>query len=99
MPLLPIILNVALEEAFDKAMFVFAETIANNPERTNVSDIARRAAAKTFAGFATPAIDAYIRSATIIVPLGQTVSSLTTSVPPIPCIGTTTTPSAPALII
>ena len=30
MPLVPPTLNLALEEAFDKAMFVFAETIANS---------------------------------------------------------------------
>lgn len=99
MPLVPITLNVALEEAFDKAMLVFAETIANNPQGTNVADIARKAAAQTFAGLATPAIDAYIRSATIIIPPGQTVSSLTTSAPPIPSTGSTTTPSLPARII
>jgi hypothetical protein len=99
MALVPILLNVALEEAFDKAMFVFAETIANNPERTNVADIARRAAAKTFAAVATPAIDLYIRSATITIPPGQTVNSLTTTPVPIPSVGSTITPSLPALII
>ena len=96
MALVPILLNVALEEAFDKAMFVFAETIANNPQGTNVADIARKAAAKTFAGLATPAIDLYIRSATITIPPGQAVL---TAFSPTPLPGSTTTPSPPALII
>lgn len=93
MPLIPITLNVALEQAFDKAMFVFAETIANSPQGTNVADNARKAAAKTFANIATPAIDAYIKSATIIVPPGQVVIA-----PPPTGTGSTTTPSAPAVI-
>ena len=96
MALVPILLNVALEEAFDKAMFVFAETIANNPQGTNVADIARKAAAKTFALYATPAIDLYIRSATITIPPGQAVL---TAFSPTPLPGSTTTPSLPALII
>ncbi len=67
MPLVPQTLNVALEQAFEKAMFVFAETIANSPTGTNVADKARQAAAKTFASLATPAIDTYIKSATVQV--------------------------------
>jgi hypothetical protein len=67
MPLVPQTLNSALQEAFDKAMLVFAETIAKSPQGTNVANKARKAAAKTFASIATPAIDAYIRSATITV--------------------------------
>ena len=93
MPLIPTTLNVALEQAFDKAMFVFAETIANSPQGTNVADNARKAAAKTFASIATPAIDTYIKSATIIVPPGQVVLA-----PPPAGTGSTTTPSAPAII-
>lgn len=93
MPLVPITLNTALEQAFDKAMFVFAETIANSPPGTNVADNARKAAAKTFANLATPAIDAYIKSATIIVPSGQIVVA-----PPPDGTGSTTTASSPATI-
>jgi hypothetical protein len=93
MPLIPTTLNVALEQAFDKAMFVFAETIANSPQGTNVADNARKAAAKTFASIATPAIDTYIKSATIIVPPGQVVVA-----PPPAGTGSTTTPSLPAVI-
>lgn len=93
MPLIPTTLNVALEQAFDKAMLVFAETIANSPQGTNVGDKARKAAAKTFANLATPAIDAYIKSATIIVPPGQVVLA-----PPPAGTGSTTSPSAPAII-
>jgi hypothetical protein len=89
MPLVPNTLNVALEQAFDKAMFVFAETIANSPTGTNVADKAREAAAKTFAAIATPAIDTYIKSATVTVPPGQAVL---TAFSPAPLPGSTTTP-------
>lgn len=93
MPLIQLTLNAALEEAFDKAMFVFAETIANSPQGTNVADNARKAAAKTFANLATPAIDLYIKSATIVVPPGQVVVA-----PPPAGTGATTSPSPPAII-
>ena len=91
MALIPNTLNLALEEAFNKAMLVFAETIANSPPGTNVADQARNLAAKTFAGIATPAIDSYIRSQTIVIPPGQPVA---TSGGP----GTTSAPSLPATI-
>lgn len=96
MPLVPNILNTALEQAFDKAMYVFAETIANSPQGTNVADKARKAAAKTFASLATPAIDAYIKSATITIPPGQAVSSASAAGP---VLGATTVPSPPAIIL
>jgi|688.fasta_scaffold01148_34 hypothetical protein len=96
MPLVPTTLNLALEQAFDKAMFVFAETIANSPQGTNVADKARKAAAKVFANIATPAIDVYIKSATITIPPGQVVSSVG---PTGPVLGSTTAPSPPAIII
>lgn len=96
MPLVPPTLNLALEEAFDKAMFVFAETIANSQPGTDVADEARQAAAKVFANIATPAIDLYIKSATITVPPGQLV---VTAGSPTNQTGSTTTPSAPAIII
>jgi hypothetical protein len=96
MPLIQPTLNFALEQAFDKAMFVFAETIANNPQGTNVADKARKAAAKTFATVATPAIDAYIKSATITIPPGQAVA---TSGTPAAQAGATVAPSPPAIII
>lgn len=86
-------LNTALEDAFDKAMLAFEETIANSIEGTDVGDKARKAAAKTFANLATPAIDEYIKSATIIVPPGQGVSA-----PPPSGSGATITPSPPAII-
>jgi hypothetical protein len=96
MPLVQPTLNLALEQAFDKAMFVFAETIANSPQGTNVADKARKAAAKTFATIATPAIDAYIKSATITVPPGQAVA---TAGSPAAQTGATVAPSPPAIII
>lgn len=89
-------LYVALEQAFDKAMFVFAETIANSPQGTDVADDARKAAAKVFANIATPAIDLYIKSATITIPPGQVVTTAGTALAQA---GATTTPSPPAIII
>jgi len=94
MPLVQPTLNLALEQAFDKAMFVFAETIANSPQGTDVADDARKAAAKVFANIATPAIDLYIKSATITIPPGQLVVA-----PPPAGTGSTTTPSLPAIIV
>jgi hypothetical protein len=95
MPLVPQTLNAALKEAFDKAMFVFAETIADSPAGTDVADQARAAAATTFASLAAPAIDAYIRSQTIIVPPGQVLSAASAAGP---VLGSTTAPSPPAII-
>jgi hypothetical protein len=94
MPLVQPTLNLALEQAFDKAMFVFAETIADSPQGTDVADDARKAAAKVFADIATPAIDLYIKSATITIPPGQLVVA-----PPPAGAGSTTTPSLPAIIV
>lgn len=96
MPLVPIQLGVALEEAFDKAMYVFAETILDSPVGTDVSDRARKAAAKTFAAIATPAIDLYIKSASITVPPGQTITG---TAGPLVVAGVTAAPSPPAIII
>lgn len=94
MPLVQPTLNLALEQAFDKAMFVFAETIANSPQGTDVANDARKAAAKVFADIATPAIDLYIKSATITIPPGQAVTA-----PPPTGVGSTVSPSLPAIIV
>jgi len=96
MPLVQPTLNLALEQAFDKAMFVFAETIANSPQGTDVADDARKAAAAVFANIATPAIDLYIKSATITIPPGQIVA---TAGSPAAQTGATTAPSPPAIIV
>lgn len=95
MALVPDILNVALKEAFEKAMFVFAETIANSPQGTDVSNQARKTAAETFAAIATPAIDSYIKSQTIIIPPGQSVATAGSAVAQS---GTTVSPSPSAII-
>jgi hypothetical protein len=95
MPLISTVLDSALEQAFDKAMLVFAETIKNSPVGTDVGDQARQAAAKTFSSIAAPAIDSYIKSATIIVPPGQVVA---TAGSPAAQTGATTAPSPPAQI-
>jgi hypothetical protein len=90
MPLLQNTLNAALENAFDKAMLTFKQTIEASP-KPGVDIAARKAAAKVFASIATPAIDAYIKSATIIIQPGQVV---TTPAGP----GATSSPSSPATI-
>ena len=95
MPLIKNTLEPVLEEAFEKAMLVFAETIKNSPAGTDVSDDARKSAAKTFAAIASTAIDSYIKTATIIVPPGQVVTAASAAGP---VTGATTTPSAPAII-
>lgn len=79
MPLIKPILEAALAEAFDKGMFVFAKTIAEGPAKTDISEKAREAAAATFASIAAPAIDLYIKSATVIVPIGVASSGAITA--------------------
>lgn len=81
MPLAPPLLQAALAEAFDKGMFVFAKTIADGPVGTDVSENARELAAATFASIAAPAIDLYIKSATVIVAPGI-VTALPIPAPP-----------------
>jgi len=95
MPLIKPTLENVLAEAFDKGMFAFAETIKNSPQGTDVSEEARKIAAKTFAAIASTAIDAYIKSATIIIPPGQVVSSASAAGP---VLGSTTVASPPAII-
>ena len=96
MPLIPTALSASLAEAFKNAMLVYEETIANSVAGTDVSVEARERASITFAAIATPAIDLYIRSATITILPGQIVSSVG---PTGPVAGATTSPSLPAIII
>jgi hypothetical protein len=95
MPLIPPILNTALTSAFSAAMYDFIN-ISAQPSTNNGVDksaLAISTASATFSSIAGPAIDAYIRSQTIIVPPGQISATVITT-------GaiTTTTPSPPALI-
>lgn len=95
MPLVPQTLNTALDDAFNKAMLMYTtviESAIKDPTKVDpdqISKNAREAAAKTFATIATPAIDAYIKSATVTVPPGQVVLSVS---PAGPVTGSTTTP-------
>ena len=59
------------------------------------SALAISTASATFSSIAGPAIDAYIRSQTIILPPGQAVA---TAGSPAAQVGATTSPSPPALI-
>lgn len=100
MPLVSQTLNTALVQAFDKAMLMYTTVIESaikdptnvNPEE--ISKTAREEAAKTFAEIATPAIDAYIKSATVTVPPGQVVLSASAAGP---VTGATTTPIVAAI--
>lgn len=73
MALVPQTLNTALVRAFDEAMKTYESSVQsaisapgeNDPKV--ISKTAREAAAQMFASIATPAIDAYIKSATVTV--------------------------------
>ena len=97
MPLIPPILNTALTSAFSAAMYDFIN-ISAQPSTNNGVDksaLAISTASATFSSIAGPAIDAYIRSQTIILPPGQAVA---TAGSPAAQVGATTSPSPPALI-
>ena len=102
MPLVPQTLNTALDDAFNKAMLMYTtviESAIKDPSKVNpeeISKTAREKAAKTFADIATPAIDSYIKTATIIVPPGQVIAG--SGGGPAPVVGSTTSPSQPASI-
>ena len=97
MPLIPPILNTALTSAFSAAMYDFINISAQPGTNDGVdkSALAISTASATFSGIAGPAIDAYIRSQTIILPPGQTV--LTASAGGAGT-GATSSPSPPAII-
>jgi hypothetical protein len=97
MPLVPPILNTALTSAFSAAMYDFINISAQPGTNDGVdkSALAISTASATFSGIAGPAIDAYIRSQTIIVPPGQVVA---TAGSPAAQVGATTAPSPPAII-
>jgi hypothetical protein len=90
MALVKTVLDEALQEAFKQAMTEFIN-VTKNSNAKDVSDAAIAAASSKFATVASTAIDAYIKSATIIIPPGQAVL-----VPP--SAGSTTSPSLPAII-
>ncbi len=88
MPLVPTTLNVELTRAFAEAMDQFIQTVKGAKDQ-NVSATAIQAASTKFAEIATPAIDAYIKSATVTVPPGQIVVAASAAGP---VTGSTTTP-------
>jgi|OM-RGC.v1.031031813 hypothetical protein len=98
MPLVSSTLNIQLAAAFNSAMQEFLTISAQPNGNTGVdkSQEAITAASETFARIATPAIDAYIKSATITIPPGQLVI---TAGSPTAQAGSTTTPSFPAIIL
>jgi hypothetical protein len=92
MALLEPVLEAALASAFKAALTTLTEYAQSDPTGTLIPvDQKVQAGCLAFAKIAAPAIDAYIRSATIVVPAGQVV---TTPAGP----GTTTSPSLPAII-
>jgi hypothetical protein len=92
MALVKNVLDKALEEAFKAAMQEFIN-ITRTSNATDVSNIAISAASTKFSAIASTAIDAYIKSATIIVPPGQVVVTV-----PATGTGSTSSPSLPAAI-
>lgn len=92
MALVKQVLNVALTEAFKQAMIEFI-TITKTSNAADVSNIAIAAAAAKFAALASTAIDGYIRTATIVIPPGQAVTTV-----PLVGTGSTVSPSLPAAI-
>lgn len=96
MPLIPPILNAALTSAFSAAMYDFITVSAqpNTNKGVDKSALAISTASATFASIAGPAIDAYIRSQTLIVPPGQLVVA-----PPPAGTGSTTAPSPPIPVL
>jgi hypothetical protein len=98
MPLIPPILNAALTSAFSAAMYDFITVSAqpNTNKGVDKSALAISTASATFASIAGPAIDAYIRSQTLIVPPGQLVA---TAGSPAAQTGATTAPSLPIPVL
>lgn len=95
MPLVKATLKTQLSQAFDSALKIFMDQMqAAGSSQTSVN-AARAAAALKFGTDVSNAVDAYIKSATIIVPPGQVVATAGT---PAAQTGSTTTPSSPATI-
>lgn len=94
MPLVKTTLELQLKTAFEDAMNKFL-SVARSGGLNDTSNQAILQAAQEFSGKASTAIDAYIKSATIIVPPGQVVATAGT---PAAQTGATTAPSPPAQI-
>lgn len=94
MPLVKPTLEKALEAAFSQAMYEFINSVKDN-KGEDVSGVAIKKAASKFSKLAATAVDSYLKSATIIVPPGQAVSSASVAGP---VVGATTVSSPPAII-
>lgn len=95
MPLVPSVINAAMDAAFVAGMEAMAAYSTGDDKQKDVSkDAVIAAGAAAFAAVAGPAIDAYIRSQTITIPPGQLVVA-----PPPAGAGATTAPSPPAIIV
>ena len=100
MPLFPPTLESALTAAYAAAMTDFVTVIKAGPKTGNESEALNLTAAIAsssivFSKLATPAIDLYIRSQTIITPPGQVVATAGSAAAQT---GATTAPSPPAII-
>lgn len=94
MPLVKPTLQLQLQEAFNEAMKKFIEVSANGG-KTPSQQAALLSASTTFGEKASTAIDAYIKTATVIIPPGQLVATVGS---PAAQTGATTAPSLPAII-
>jgi len=95
MPLVPSIILAAMDSAFVAgitAMEAAAQTNIDNSKEIVSETQIKAAGGAAFAAIAGPAIDAYIRSQTLIVPPGQLVVA-----PPPAGTGATTAPSPPII--
>jgi hypothetical protein len=104
-PVLDTAVKVTLNSAFAAAMTDFVAVIKTSPAKGNDAEALNLTAAivsasLVFSNIAGPgistAVDAYIRSQTIITPPGQAVA---TAGSPAAQVGATTAPSPPALIV
>lgn len=95
MPLVKPTLESQLIAAFNAALKVFMDQMKSSGSSESAVNSARTNAANKFGKDAATAIDAYIKSATIIVPPGQVVA---TAGSPAAQTGATTAPSPPATI-
>lgn len=97
MPLVPSIINAAMDAAFVAGMEAMAAYSTGKDDQKEASkDVVIAAGAAAFATIAGPAIDAYIRSQLITIPPGQVVATAGSAVAQA---GATTAPSPPAIIV
>ena len=100
MALVPPTLQQALGAAYAAALTDFIAVIKTSPlgDPAGAANLTAAIASSSavFGNLAGTAVDAYIRTQTITVPPGQTVTTAGSAVAQV---GATTTPSAPAIIV